>query len=92
MEIRKSFYGEEMITNKKGGTMKEMTESEKHAEFNALICEAQALAIKSDAMKVANLEREIAYSAPTYHEADFMKVAKEVKKIADKFRKLGGVK
>ena len=72
--------------------MKEMTESEKYAEFNALICEAQALSFKADAMKIANLEREIAYSAPTYHEADFMKAAKEVKKIADKFRKLGGIR
>ena len=67
-----------------------MTESEKYAEFNALICEAQAISFKTDAMKVANLEREIAYSAPTYHEAAFIKAAKEVKKIADKFRKLGG--
>jgi len=77
---------------KKGVTIKEMKESERLAEINALICEAQAISFKADAMKVANREREIAYSAPTYHEADFMKAAKEVKKIADKFRKLGGVK
>jgi len=67
-----------------------MTESEKLAEINALICEAQAISVKTDAMKVANREKEIEYASPIYHEADFTKVAKEVKKIADKFRKLGG--
>ena len=69
-----------------------MTETEKYAEFNAMICEAQALSFKADAMKVANRQMEIEYAFPLYYEADFLKVAKEVKKIADKFRKLGGTK
>ena len=76
----------------KGGTMKEMTESEKYAEFNALICEAQAISFKADAMKVANREKEIQNKYPIYHEADFRKSAKEAREIADKFRKLGAVK
>ena len=71
--------------------MKEMTESERLAEINALICEAQAIYIEADAMKVANREMEIVFAFPIYYEADFMNVAKKVKKIADKFRKLGGL-
>lgn len=77
---------------KKGGTMKEMTESEKSAEFNALICEAQALLIESDAMKVTNTERKALNESPAYCENDFMRLAEEMREIADKFRKLGGVK
>jgi len=69
-----------------------MKESEKLAEFNALICEAQALAIKMDAMKVANREKEIQNKYPIYHEDAFLKLEREIRKIADKFRKLGGVK
>jgi hypothetical protein len=68
-----------------------MTESEKYAEFNALICEAQALSFKADAMKVANREKEIQNKYPIYHEDAFLKLEREIKKIADKFRKLGGV-
>jgi hypothetical protein len=69
-----------------------MTESEKYAEFNALICEAQALSFKADAMKIKNLERKMRCESPIYHEPAFMGLVKEVKKIAEKFRKLGGVK
>ena len=72
--------------------MKEMKESEKSAEFNALICEAQALSIEVDAMKIKNLERKMRCESPIYHEPAFMRLVKETRKIADKFRKLGGVK
>ena len=54
-----------------------MKESERAAEFNALICEAQAISIEADALRVKD------------RYDDFMRLAKEVKKIADKFRKLG---
>jgi hypothetical protein len=64
------------MTNKKGGSMKE---SERAAEFNALICEAQAISIEADALRVKD------------RYDDFMRLAKEVKKIADKFRKFGGM-
>ena len=69
-----------------------MNESERLAEINALICEAQAISFKADAMKVANREKEIQNKYPIYHEDAFLKLEREVKKIADKFRKLGGVK
>lgn len=69
-----------------------MNDNEKLAELNALMCVAQAISIEADAMKVANREMEIVFAFPIYYEADFMKVAKKVKKIADKIRKLGGVK
>jgi len=69
-----------------------MTDLKKLAELNALICEAQAIEIKGDAMKIANREKEIMNQYPIYHEADFRKSAKEAREIADKFRKLGAVK
>ena len=72
--------------------MKEMKESEKYAEFNALICEAQAISVEVDAMKVTNTERKALNESPAYCEHDFMRLAEEIRKIADKFRKLGGVK
>jgi len=68
-----------------------MTDLKKLAELNALICEAQALSFKADAMKVANREKEIQNKYPIYHEDAFLKLEREIKKIADKFRKLGGV-
>ena len=70
--------------------MKEMNESERLAEINALICEAQALSIEADAMKVANKESELRDEYPPYNPGDFMRLANEVMAIADKFRKLGG--
>lgn len=69
-----------------------MTELKKLAELNALICEVQAVSLEADAVKVANREKEIMSQYPIYHEADFMKLAKKVREIADKFRKLGAVK
>jgi hypothetical protein len=54
-----------------------MKETNSAAEFNALICEAQAISIEADALRVKD------------RYDDFMRLAKEVKKIADKFRKLG---
>ncbi|MFA5286185.1 MAG: hypothetical protein WC347_11360 [Smithellaceae bacterium] len=69
-----------------------MNESERLAEINALICEAQAISIEVDAMKVTNTERVALNESPAYCENDFMGLAKEIRKIADKFRKIGGVK
>lgn len=69
-----------------------MTELKKIAELNALICEAQAISIEADAMKVANRERKMQNESPVYIEVDFMFLAKDTKGIADKFRKLGCVK
>ena len=71
----------------KGG---KMTELEKLlAEFNALICEAQAIGLEADAMKVANCERKMQNESPMYTEVDFMYLVRDTKGIADKFRKLG---
>jgi hypothetical protein len=72
--------------------MKEMTELEKYAEFNALICEAQAISIEADAMKIKNLERKMRYESPAYDETAFMSLVNEIREIADKFRRLGGTK
>jgi len=69
-----------------------MKESERLAEINALICEAQALSIEVDAMKVTNTERAALNESPAYCENDFMRLAEEIREIAEKFRKLGGVK
>jgi hypothetical protein len=69
-----------------------MKESEKSAEFNALICEAQAISTEADAMKVANIEKKALNKPSTYCEHDFMRLVAEMREIADKFRKLGGVK
>jgi hypothetical protein len=69
-----------------------MNDNEKLAEFNALICEAQAISIEADAMKVKNREGELRNEYPLYTEANFMRLAEEIRAIADKFRKLGGVK
>lgn len=74
---------------KDGGNMKE---SERVAEFNALMCEVQSILIEADALRVRNREYELQNQYPLYTEADFMKLANEVKAIAEKFRKLGGVK
>ena len=67
-----------------------MKESERLAEINALICEAQALSIEVDAMKVTNTERAALNESPAYCENDFMRLAEEIREIAEKFRKLGG--
>jgi hypothetical protein len=72
--------------------MKEMNESERLAEFNALICEAQAISIEADAMKMKNVERKMRYESPAYDETAFMSLVNETRAIADKFRKLGGAK
>lgn len=72
--------------------MKEMTESERSVEFNALICEAQAISIFSDAMKIKNRECELRNEHPLFTEANFMRLAEETREIANKFRKLGGAK
>jgi len=69
-----------------------MTELEKIAELNALICEAQAIGLEADAMKVANCERKMQNESPMYTEVDFMYLVRYTKKIADKFRELGCVK
>jgi len=69
-----------------------MTELKKLLELNALICEAQAIAIEVDAMKVANSEREMPREAPAYTEESFMQLARETRGIVDKFRKLGGAR
>ncbi|MFA5286526.1 MAG: hypothetical protein WC347_13095 [Smithellaceae bacterium] len=69
-----------------------MKESEKSAEFNALICEAQAISVEADAMKVANIEKKALNKPSIYHEHDFMRLVAEMRKIVDKFRNLGGVK
>jgi hypothetical protein len=74
---------------KKGGAM---NDHERSAEFNALICEAQAISIEADAMKIESRESELRDEGPPYNFDDFMRLADEVKKIADKFRKSGGVK
>lgn len=66
-----------------------MKELEKIAELNALICEAQAIGIEVDAMKVANRERKMQNESSVYIEVDFMFLAKDMRAIADKFRKLG---
>ena len=63
------------MTNKKGGSMKE---SERVAEFNALMCEVQAILIEADALRVKD------------RYDDFMRLADGVRSIAEKFRKLGG--
>ena len=79
----------------KGGTMKEMKEmkeSEKLAELNALICEAQAISIEVDAMKIESRESELRDESPPYNFDDFMRLAEETREIANKFRKLGGAK
>lgn len=69
-----------------------MTELKKLAELNALICEVEAIAIEVDAMKVANMGRDMRGESPAYIEADFMRLAKAVSAITEKFRKLEGVK
>jgi hypothetical protein len=69
-----------------------MTELKKLAELNALICDAQAIAIEVDAMKVTNMGRDMRGESPAYIEINFMKLAKKVRGIATKFRKLGGMK
>jgi len=69
-----------------------MNDHEQSVEFNALICEAQALSIEVDAMKVTNTERAALNESPAYCENDFMRLAEEIREIAEKFRKLGGVK
>jgi hypothetical protein len=66
-----------------------MTELKKLAELNALICEAQAIGLEADAMKVANCERKMQNESPMYTEVDFMYLAKDTRAIADKLRKLG---
>jgi hypothetical protein len=65
-----------------------MNDNEKSAEFNALICEAQAISIEVDAMKVTNTERKALNESPAYCENDFMRLVAEMREIADKFRKL----
>ena len=69
-----------------------MTELKKMLELNALICEAQAIAIEVDAMKVANKEAELKHEYPIYREADFMRLAQAVSAITEQFRKLEGVR
>ncbi|MFA5385981.1 MAG: hypothetical protein WC364_15220 [Eubacteriales bacterium] len=69
-----------------------MTEFKKLAELNALICEAQAIGLEADAMKVTNMGRDMRGESPAYIEADFMELAQEIKGITLKFRKLEGVK
>jgi len=69
-----------------------MKESERVAEFNALMCEVQAILTEGDAMKVTNTERKALNESPAYCENDFMRLATEMREIAEKFRKLGGVK
>jgi hypothetical protein len=69
-----------------------MTELKKLAELNVLICEAQAIGLEADAMKVANCERKMQNESPMYTEVDFMYLVRYTKKIADKFMELGCVK
>jgi hypothetical protein len=66
-----------------------MTELEKLTEFNALICEAQAMSLDAEAMKEANRERKMKNESSVYTEVDFMFLAKDTRAIADKLRKLG---
>ena len=58
-----------------------MKESERVAEFNALICEEIAMSIEVDAMKIRNRECEFRNGYPLYTEADFMKMANMVAKF-----------
>lgn len=67
-----------------------MKESERLAELNALICEAQAISIEVESMKVENTKTK--KNQPYYNPKDFVAMSQELREIADKIRKLGGVK
>ena len=67
-----------------------MNDNEKLAELNALICEAQAISIEVESMKVENTKTN--KNQPYYNPKDFVAMAQELRAIADKIRKLGGTK
>ena len=65
-----------------------MNEYEQSAEFNALLCEAQALLLEADAMKISNAEKKALNKALVFSENDFMRLVTEIRGIAEKFRNL----
>jgi regulator of protease activity HflC (stomatin/prohibitin superfamily) len=69
-----------------------MTEFKKLAGLNALICEAQAIAIEVEATKIENREAELINEYPPFTKITFIRLAEETRKIAEKFRKLGCAK
>lgn len=66
-----------------------MTQEECAREFEALICEVQAIALEVEAMKVANKVSEYHGSPPAYGEGYFYARATDMKIYAEKFRNLG---
>ncbi len=66
-----------------------MTENERACEFEALICEVQALAIEVEGMKSTNKQREIDGCPLAYDEMSFNYYTNELRNYAKKFRELG---
>ena len=57
-------------------------------EFEALICEVQAVAARTEAMKTENELRKVCGESPTYKYEHFEEVANELEAFAQKFRDL----
>lgn len=67
-----------------------MCENNKLAwEFEALICEVQAISAKSKAMETANEQRQIEGKSLAYGEGSFWEIAHQMEAMASKFREIG---
>lgn len=65
-----------------------MGETSKAYEFEALICEVQALAIESAGMRAENKQREALGQSMAFIYDDFVAISKEMTAFAKKFRVL----
>lgn len=66
-----------------------MTKEEKRAcEFEALVCETNAIGAEMESFRAANQAREQQGLSQAYGEDHFFAVAESYRAMADKFRKL----
>lgn len=68
-----------------------MTQEERAMEFEALVCETNAIGIEVAGMKALNEERTINGYTPGYNEQHFFEKACEMREMAKKFRELKSI-